>query len=69
MVTAMSLAAYADKFSRLNVGRVGDHERPHKPVMLLGVLDLFDSGTIKENTYLFPPTTRTLWRTFRVRES
>jgi putative restriction endonuclease len=51
----MPLAFYADKFSRLNVGRVGDHERPHKPVMLLAMLDLFESGTIKENKITFSP--------------
>jgi predicted restriction endonuclease len=51
----MSLAFYADKFSRLNVGRVGDHERPHKPVMLLAMLDLFGSGAIKENKITYSP--------------
>jgi predicted restriction endonuclease len=51
----MSLATYADKFSRLNVGRVGDHERPHKPVMLLALLDLFEQGVIKENRITYSP--------------
>jgi putative restriction endonuclease len=51
----MSLSTYADKFSRLNVGRVGDHERPHKPVMLLALLDLFEQGSIKENKITFLP--------------
>jgi putative restriction endonuclease len=39
----------------LNVGRVRTHERPHKPVMLLAVLDLFAQGTIKENRITFSP--------------
>ena len=51
----MSLDAYADKFSRLNVGRVGNHERPHKPVMLLAVLDLFEQGAIKKNMIAYSP--------------
>jgi len=51
----MSLASYADKFARLNVGRVGDHERPHKPVMLLALLDLFAQGAIKENKITCSP--------------
>ena len=51
----MPLAFYEDKFARLNVGRVGTHERPHKPVMLLALLDLFAQGTIKENRITYSP--------------
>jgi putative restriction endonuclease len=51
----MSLVSYADKFARLNVGRVGDHERPHKPVLLLALLDLFGQGAIKENRITYSP--------------
>ena len=51
----MSLALYEDKFSRLNVGRVGGHERPHKPVMLLALLDLFAQRTFRENRVTFSP--------------
>jgi putative restriction endonuclease len=51
----MQLAAYADRFARLNVGSVGSHERPHKPVMLLALLDLFAQGTIKENRITYSP--------------
>ena len=51
----MSLATYADKFSQLNVGRVAGHERPHKPVMLLALLDLFEQGVIKENRITYSP--------------
>lgn len=50
-----SLTSYADKFGRLNVGRVGDHERPHKPMMLLALLDLFEQGEIKENRITYSP--------------
>jgi putative restriction endonuclease len=51
----MSLAQYEDRFSRLNVGRVGNHVRPHKPVMLLALLDLFEQGVIKENKVTYSP--------------
>jgi predicted restriction endonuclease len=51
----MSLASYADKFSGLNVARVGGHERPHKPVMLLALLDLFEQAVIKENKITYSP--------------
>ena len=51
----MSLATYADKFSQLNVGRIAGHERPHKPVMLLALLDLFEQRVIKENKITYSP--------------
>jgi predicted restriction endonuclease len=51
----MSLRFYEDKFARLNVGRVGTHGRPHKPVMLLALLDLFAQGTIRENRITYSP--------------
>jgi putative restriction endonuclease len=51
----MSLDTYADKFSQLNVGKVAGHERPHKPVMLLALLDLFEQGVIKENKITYSP--------------
>ena len=62
----MSLATDADKFSQLNVGRVAGHERPHKPVMLLALLDLFEQGLIKrEPNHVFPGTAGALWRVFQ----
>jgi putative restriction endonuclease len=60
----MSLATYADKFSQLNVGRVAGHERPHKPVMLLAVLDLFEQGVIKENRITYSPELLELFREY-----
>lgn len=29
--------------------RSGGHERPHKPILLLSILDLIENGTITEN--------------------
>jgi putative restriction endonuclease len=60
----MPPATYADKFSRLNVGRVAEHERPHKPVMLFALLDLFEQGTIKENKITFSPELLELFREY-----
>jgi putative restriction endonuclease len=40
---------------QLNVGKVGAHERPHKPVMLLALLDLFEQELIKENKITYSP--------------
>jgi len=46
-----SLETVVERFYSLNVGvvgRVGDrHERPHKPVLLLAVFDLIDSGVAR----------------------
>jgi hypothetical protein len=54
-LSVVALAFYDDIFERLNVGRVGAHEGPHKPVMLLAVLDLFAQRTIKENRVTYSP--------------
>ena len=40
----MPLDTYLEAFAKLRCGRVGDHLRPHKPVMLLAVMDLFEAG-------------------------
>lgn len=49
------LSRYEDAFSDLNVGRSHGHEKPHKPIMLLAVMDLFESGRIRENRIEFEP--------------
>src|ERR1700722_16064407 len=51
----MPLAFYEDKFARLNVGRAENHEKPHNPVMLLALLDLFGQRTIRENCFTYSP--------------
>jgi hypothetical protein len=40
----------------------GSHERPHKPVLLLSIIDLLDHGTIKGNEV---PLSEDLVRTFK----
>jgi len=51
----MSLAFYEDRFARLSVGKKGSRERPHKPAMLLAVLDLFAQRTMRENRITYSP--------------
>jgi putative restriction endonuclease len=47
------LSQYIDRFYNLRVGVTGQgkarHERPHKPVMLMAVMDLIASGVIRKN--------------------
>jgi len=47
---------YAESFARLRTNRnrkvwsgVTAHQAPHKPLLLLCVLDLFDSGVVSSN--------------------
>lgn len=60
--TMGTLERFLDQLYNLGVGVVGQgpgrHERPHKPVMLLAVLDLMDSGQISENRIVWSPPLR-----------
>ena len=49
---------YEERFYDLHTGVVGDHERPHKPAMLLAVMDLIESGTLNSNLIPFSPALR-----------
>ena len=49
----MSLDYYFDKFQKLRVDKRGDHERPHKPCMLLAVIGLAEAGRLQENKIRF----------------
>jgi putative restriction endonuclease len=57
-------AGYLAKFQDLNCGRVGSHERPHKPVMLLSVLDLAESGQLIHNRIYLGPQLLELFRRY-----
>ena len=48
-----SLEHYENIFYDLHTGVVGDHERPHKPAMLLAVIDLIESGDLSRNLIPF----------------
>ncbi|MEZ5277058.1 MAG: HNH endonuclease [Opitutaceae bacterium] len=45
----MNLQDYIDRLYRLKRDKSAGHERPHKPALLLAILDLIDSGAIKAN--------------------
>jgi putative restriction endonuclease len=53
--TQNGMAGYIERFQNLRTGRVGDHIRPHKPVMLLTILTLVEAGRLPENRILFEP--------------
>jgi len=46
---------YVKAFSRLNVNRSHGRTSPHKPVMLLAVIELAENGLITENRILYSP--------------
>ncbi len=47
------LANILEQLYCLKRGKVGTYERPHKPVLLLSVLDLFDQGKVVQNKIEF----------------
>ena len=49
---------YEDLFYDLHTGVVGDHERPHKPAMMLAVMDLIETGKIDNNLIPFSTALR-----------
>ena len=51
----MSLDSYKEKFTRLVVATSQGHRSPHKPCMLLAVLDLAAAGGLTENRIEFAP--------------
>jgi len=57
-------AEYLAKFQSLNCGRGENHERPHKPVLLLAVLDLAESGRLPTNRITLSPELLELFRLY-----
>jgi putative restriction endonuclease len=49
------LEHYQDAFARLNVATRNGHASPHKPCMLLAVIDLADAGALDENSIPYLP--------------
>ncbi len=49
----MVLDHYINKFQKLRVDKRGNHERPHKPCMLLAVIGLAEAGRLRENAIHF----------------
>ena len=48
---ASALATLYSQLYDLRRGKVGDHERPHKPALLLALIDLVDSGHFADNRF------------------
>lgn len=49
---AKSLDYYAKKFAKLNVDRAHGAPAPHKPILLLSVIELIEQGFLKHNQIL-----------------
>jgi len=61
-ITAKAWEHWLERLYDLRRDKRGSHERPHKPVLLLSVLDLLDEGAIAENRI---PLSKELVRSFR----
>lgn len=53
---------WLERLYNLRRDKRGSHERPHKPVLLLSIIDLLDRGVIRENTV---PLSEELVATFK----
>lgn len=51
----MSIERYIQLIGNLRTGRVGDHDRPHKPALLLAILSLADAGRLQSNRVFYDP--------------
>lgn len=54
----MSLLDYERRFSKLRMNSAGGQASPHKVAMLLAVINLIESGQIKDNRIFFSPLLR-----------
>jgi putative restriction endonuclease len=52
---AKDLSFYVKKFSKLRVDRAHGSVAPHKPILLLSVIELFQQGTIQQNQIFLSP--------------
>ena len=46
---------WLERFYNLRRDKRGSHERPHKPILLLAILDLLDRGLLKKNVIPLSP--------------
>jgi putative restriction endonuclease len=61
---AVLVEEHIKKLESLRTGRVGTHERPHKPALLLAIMSLADAGQLKENRIVYGPELYGLFRRF-----
>ena len=62
MPTEKTWQQWLERLYNLRRDKRGSHERPHKPVLLLAILDLLDRGQVKANEIALTPA---LVKTFR----
>jgi len=60
----MSLEEYLHRFATLNVGRVGEHERPHKPALLLAIISMVEAGQLNDGRVTYDHELFSRFRTF-----
>jgi putative restriction endonuclease len=63
-LVTMSMNEMLRRVSNLRIGRVGDHERPHKPALLLAIISMADSGRLTENRVQYGPELFELFREY-----
>jgi hypothetical protein len=67
MPTERTWQQWLERFYNLRRDKRGSHERPHKPVLLLAILDLLDRGALTKNEIeLTPELSKTFKRYFEV---
>ena len=67
MPTEQTWQNWLERLYNLRRDKRGAHERPHKPVLLLSILDLLDRGTLTSNEIpLSPDLVKTFRRYFDV---
>lgn len=49
------MADYRDRFSKLKVNTSGGHASPHKPCLLLAIIDLAEAGSLSSNEIYYRP--------------
>ena len=65
MPTEKTWQQWLERLYNLRRDKRGSHERPHKPVLLLSILDLLDRGLLTDNSvHLIPDLVKTFNRYF-----
>jgi putative restriction endonuclease len=64
MPTEATWREWLERLYNLRRDKHGSHERPHKPVLLLSILDLIDRGKVKDNQVAFTPELASTFRRY-----
>ena len=64
MMNQKEIKKFIHAFTHLNVNRAGGRPSPHKPVMLLAVLELAEAGLLTENRIYYTPQLLEPFRSF-----